>query len=205
MLSCTAHVKSICFAIFSTRHLRLQESIQGLSEQEQTLSQDISQAEAKHAAAVRLQQEQQEQLQKAGKEEEARITAELAEVQAKVAQLQADARQLPALSDLSMSEEEDPEISSSDEQDSDSHPAAETLRGRRLQNGANDSLARVLDPMADHTSRLNGNASRLVGLLHKLQPADGSPPIRGNLMFLLQHEHQNHIMTQVCFTTGGPF
>lgn len=169
-----------------------QESIREYSEQEQTLTQEVEQE-----AALRQQQEQLQQRAKA-LEEEGQITAQLAAVQADIAQLQEAAQQTLVLSDVSRSEEEDPEISSSDESDSESQP--ESASPVRQQNG--QRVAQAANPRG----HLPGSATRVASMedtLQRLQASNGAPAVLSdNLMYLLHHEQQIDTIIQVCCTTS---
>ena len=173
-----------------------QESIREYSEQEQTLTQEVELAQAEQEAALRQQQEQLQQRAKA-LEEEGQITAQLAAVQADIAQLQEAAQQTLVLSDVSRSEEEDPEISSSDESDSESQP--ESASPVRQQNG--QRLAQAAYP----SGHLPGSDTRVVSMtdtLQRLQATNGAPAVLSdNLMYLLHHEQQIDTIIQVCCTT----
>ncbi len=174
-----------------------QESIREYSEQEQTLTQEVELAQAEQEAALRQQQEQLQQRAKA-LEEEGQITAQLAAVQADIAQLQEAAQQTLVLSDVSCSEEEDPEISSSDESDSESQP--ESASPVRQQNG--QRVAQSANPRG----HLPGSATRVASMedtLQRLQASNGAPAVLSdNLMYLLHHEQQIDTIIQVCCTTS---
>lgn len=171
----------------------LQGRLKEYSEQEQSLTQEVEKAQAEQDTAVRQQQEQQRR-RVAAQAEEAQIQAQLYAVQANLAQLQDDAQHVPALSDVSYSEdeEEDPEISSSDESDSDTgspqpagHQVEHSVGGAANPNG---SLAGV-----------NGVAS-LADSLQRLQPTNGAPPkLPHNLMYMLHREQQIKVVDQVDF------
>ncbi len=176
-----------------------QESIREYSEQEQTLTQEVELAQAEQEAALRQQQEQQQQRAKA-LEEEAQITAQLAAVQADIAQLQEAAQQTMVLSDVSRSEEEDPEISSSDESDSESQPESASPQAVQQQNGQRAAQA------ANPRGHLPGSANRVASMtdtLQRLQASNGAPAVLSdNLMYLLHHEQQVDTIIQVCCTTS---
>lgn len=171
----------------------LQGRLKEYSEQEQSLTQEVEKAQAEQDTAVKQQQEQQRR-RVAAQAEEAQMTAQLYAVQANLAQLQDDAQHVPALSDVSYSEdeEEDPEISSSDESDSDTgspqparHQVEHNVGGAANPNG---SLAGA-----------NGVAS-LADSLQRLQPINGAPPeLPHNLMYMLHREQQIKVVDQVEF------
>ncbi|KAA6419283.1 MAG: hypothetical protein FRX49_10807, partial [Trebouxia sp. A1-2] len=167
----------------NTHKTHLLESITEYSEQEQKLTQEVELARAEQEAGLRQHQEQQQQRAKA-LEEEAQITAQLAAVQADIAQLQEAAQHTLVLSDVSQSE--DPEISSSDEQDLDSEP--ESASPVRQQSG--QRLAQAAHPRG----HLQGSNTRVVSMtdtLQRLQATNGAPAVlRDNLMYLLHHEQQ---------------
>ncbi len=171
-----------------------QESIREYSEQEQTLTQEVKLARAEQEAALRQQQEQQQQRAKA-LEEEAEITAQLAAVQADIAQLQEAAQHTLVLSDVSQSEEEDPEISSSDELDSESEPESASPEAVTQQN--EQRLVQAAYP----SGHLPGSDSRVVSMtdtLQRLQATNGAPAVLSdNLMYLLHHEQQIDTIIQV--------
>ena len=175
-----------------------QESIREYSEQEQTLTQEVELARAEQEAALRQQQEQQQQRAQA-LEEEAQITAQLAAVQANIAQLQEAAQNTLLLSDVSHSDEEDPEISSSDESDSDSQPESASPQAAEQQNGLRSAQAAYL------SRHLPGYKTRVVSMtdtLQRLQASNGAPAVLSdNLMYLLHHEQQMDTIIQVCCTT----
>ena len=176
-----------------------QESIREYSEQEQTLTQEVELAQAEQEAALRQQQEQLQQRAKA-LEEEGQITAQLAAVQADIAQLQEAAQQTMVLSDVSRSEEEDPEISSSDESDSESQPETASPQAVQQQNGQRAAQA------ANPRGHLPGSATRVASMedtLQRLQASNGAPAVLSdNLMYLLHHEQQIDTIIQVCCTTS---
>ncbi len=190
---------ALALELVSIEHVSVpQESIRGYSEQEQTLTQEVELAQAEQEAALRQQQEQQQQRAKA-LGEEAQITAQLAAVQADIAQLQEAAQHTLVLSDVSRSEEEDPEISSSDESDSESQPESAGPQAVPQQNG--QRVAQAAYP----TGHLPGSANRVMSMtdtLQRLQATNGAPAVLSdNLMYLLHHEQQIDTIIQVGCTT----
>ncbi len=180
-----------------------QESIKEYSQQEQKLTQQVEKAQAQRETELRQQQEQQreQQQQRAqAQEEESQIAAQLAQVQADIARLQTESEQVPVLSDVSYNEEEDPEISSSDEPDSESESDAVSPRAAGQPNRHNPGgLARA----ADFSASLPASKGRLLSLrdtLQRLQPDNGAPALLpDNLMYLLHHEqHVNTILQVQC-------
>ena len=176
-----------------------QERIRKYSEQEQSLTQEVEEAQAQQEAALELQQQEQERLRARDQEEDSQIAAQLAEVQDKLAQLQAEAEQIHALSDVSQSGEEDPEISSFDEDDSESGSDAVSPHAAGQQNAGGP--ARVAGPSGDPEGS-TGRLASLTNMLQRIQPVNGKPPIMGdNLLYLLNYEQHVNTIIQVCFTT----
>lgn len=176
-----------------------QERIRKYSEQEQSLTQEVEEAQAQQEAALELQQQEQERLRARDQEEDSQIAAQLAEVQNRLAQLQAEAEQIHALSDVSQSGEEDPEISSFDEDDSESGSDAGSPHAAGQQNAGGP--ARVAGPSGDPEGS-TGRLASLTNMLQRIQPVNGKPPVMGdNLLYLLNYEQHVNTIIQVCFTT----
>lgn len=170
----------------------LQDSISDLSEQEGVLLQEVKQAQAQQEAEDRRQQQLQEQRAKVVEEEE-QIVSKLNQIEASIAQLRSDMQQVPVLSEVSQSEEEDLAISSSDGSDSESdsdHAAA------ALQNGYHDAPPRANhdDPRPSSSPNgmvagANGTQPSLTQMLQQLRPDNRLRPQQlGNLVSLLVYD-----------------
>ena len=170
----------------------LQDSISNLSEQERVLKQEVEQAQAQQEAEDRRQQQLQERRAKAA-EEEAKIVSKLEQTKASIAQLHGEMQQVPVLSEVSQSEEEDLAISSSDESDSESdsdHTAA------ALQNGYHDPPPRANpnDPQSSSNPNglvagANGKQLSLTQMLQQLCSDNRPRPQQlGSLVSLMGHD-----------------
>lgn len=176
--------------------MSVQDTISDLAEQERTLQREVEEAQAQQEAEDRRQQQLQEQRAKA-LEEEDRITAELARTQASIAQLQTQMEQVPVLSDVSHSEEEDPDISSSDgsdaESDSDHAEAA-------LQNGHATRPPRVTPSGVVAGSR--GKQLSLTQMLQELC-SDNKQAARLGLASRSMHDHLENLAKKVRVHMGS--
>lgn len=109
----------------------MQDSISDLAEQERILKQEVEQAQAQQEAEDHRRQQQLQGQRASALQEEERIASQLDRTEASIAQLHSQMQQVPLLPEVSQSEEEDLDISSSDGSDSelsDPDPAAAPLQ-----------------------------------------------------------------------------
>ena len=176
----------------------LQASIDDLSEQEQTLQRKVEEAQAQQEAEHCQQQQLQGQRAKAIKEE-ARSASELARIQDEIAQLQTQMQQVPVLAEVSQSEEEDPDISSSDDSDLAFVSDHNVLPSALLQNGLEESHGPAVRALPN--SGLQGADGRQVCLVHmmrQIEPHREQHPRLEPLVTLLQKDQTEAQMTEVC-------
>lgn len=114
--------------------MSLQDSISDLAEQERVLKQEVEQAQAQQEAEEQRRQQQLQGQRASALQEEERIGSQLDRTEASIAQLHSQMQQALVLPEVSQSEEEDLDISSSggsDSELSDADPPA----AAPLQNG----------------------------------------------------------------------
>lgn len=171
----------------------VQETISNLSEQEHVLKQEVAEAQTQQESEDRRQQQLQEQRAKA-LEEEDRIAAELASSEASIAQLRNQMQQVPVLSDVSHSEEEDPDISSSD--GSESQPDSDNAAAA-LQNGHADHLPGATPNGTVAGAGAGGKQLSLTRMLQELR-SDNKQPVGLGLASLTMTDQLEALAKKVC-------